>query len=96
MSQAKRLMEHHESQRQAAIDICLAAKVLRACEYHGDILLEGDREEEYAYRVGNKRFTGGELEGTFKTRQEMTDAIKAAIENEPCMSCPRCDKMLAD
>ena len=91
------MMEHAESQRQAAIDICLAAKVLRVCEFHGDIILEGPRENEYAYRVGNARFTAGELEGTFKFREEMTDAIKAAIESEPCIgSCPRCDKLLAD
>ena len=63
MSQAKRMMEHAESQRLAAVDICLAAKVLRVCEFHGDIILEGPSEDEYAYRVGNAKFTKDELEG---------------------------------
>jgi hypothetical protein len=91
-----RLLEEQEARRDAAIDIAIRAKVLRVCEFHGDVLMGGSAEPEHAYRVGNAKFTAGELEGIFKSRPEMTDSIKAAIDEIALDDCPRCAKMRED
>jgi hypothetical protein len=70
---------------------------LRRCEWHPDIVMEGDRtRHEDAYRLGNARFTRGDFSGVFATRRQMTDAIKNAENEDGLNSCPRCDKLLAD
>jgi hypothetical protein len=97
MSGTKRLLERLEEQRSTAIAIAIAAKVLRRCEYHEDILVNtGAPDVSYAYRVGNAKLKAGELGDTFTSSREMTDAVKAAIDEHVLDYCPRCDKMLAD
>lgn len=95
MSGAKRMLEDVETRRIGAIDIALTAKALRTCDFHGDVLLEGNGDVEYAYRVGNKKFSAGELKGIFASRRDMTDAVKAAIE-DAVDECYRCAKLLND
>ena len=65
-------------------------------EFHSEIVwdLSGDRED--AYKLGNARFSKGELLNHFESRRELTDAIKAAIEQSGMDGCPRCAKMLED
>lgn len=82
--------------RDAAIGIALKVGLLRQCEWCGTVL-EGDRtRHEQAYRLGNVKFTRGQLAGVFVTRREMTDAIKVAENEHGLDDCPRCDKLLAD
>ena len=80
MSFAKRLMEHHEHQRDVAISIAIQAGALKRCEYHSDCVFDGGSDPQGAYKLGNAKFTSGELKGTFDERTEMTDCIKKAIE----------------
>ena len=54
--------------------------------------LSGDRED--AYKLGNARFSKGELLNHFESRRELTDAITDAIEQSGMDGCPRCAKML--
>jgi hypothetical protein len=97
MGVAKRLMEHHEHQRGVAVSIAIQAGVLMVCEYHEDCVFDGGRDPEGAYKLGNAKFTAGELTEVFETRKEMTDSIKDAIEDNYGISkCPRCAKMLED
>jgi hypothetical protein len=88
MSEAKRLLAHFEEQQWVAKGIAIDAGVLRVCEFHGEAF-ESDPDREPAYRLGNRRFSAGKMEGIFESRHEMTDAIKSAIEDQPdeCVSC---------
>jgi len=94
---SKYLLERMEERRSRAIDIAIAAKVLRVCEYHGDVVMTmGLVDESYAYRVGNAKLKAGELGDTFESPREMTDAVKAAINEHYLDYCPRCEKLLED
>jgi hypothetical protein len=97
MGVTKRLMEHYENQRDVAIRIAIQAGVLKRCEIHSDCVFGGGSDSQGAYKLGNSKFTAGELEGIFDERTEMTDCIKKAIEEHHAIDeCPRCAKMLAD
>lgn len=96
MSQAKRMLEAEETRRDAAIRIAIVAKVLHPCENHPDILLDSGEDIQGAYRIGNAKFSAGELSGIFDSRRQMTDAIKAVVSDHPLEDCPICEKMLAD
>src|SRR5882762_8033140 len=97
MGATKRLMEHYENQRNAAITIAIQAGVLKRCENHADYVFDGGSDPTGAYKLGNSKFTAGELEGIFNSRKEMTDCMKKAIqEHSATDECQRCAKMLAD
>ena len=97
MSGVKRLMEHQEEQRNTALRIAVQAGALKICGYHGDCVFDGGSDPQGAYKLGNFRFSAGELEGTFESRTEMCDTIKSVIEEHWAIDkCPRCEKMLED
>ena len=96
MGRAKDEMMRHDAQIQEATGIAVEAGVLRTCEYHTDITMEGGADPQEAYKIGNARFTRGELQARFESRKELTDAIKAAIDEIALDECPLCAKMLAD
>jgi hypothetical protein len=92
MSGAKRLMERAETVRSAAIGIALQAGTLNHCMIHEDCIIEGNGDVEGAYRLGNYKFSRGELAGIFESRREMTDAIKAVVEENGGAECPQCSR----
>jgi hypothetical protein len=87
MSQAKRLLEAQEEKHRVAMGIVIAAGVVKRCEFHEDCLFMGDADKGSAYKLGNYKFSKDELAHVFETRNEMNDAIKAAIEE-----CARCNQ----
>lgn len=78
--------------------IAVEAKVLRVCELHPDVFFDGGSLDfSDAYRLGNDRFSRGELTDIFESRREMTDTIKFVVEdNYGPESCWACDKLLKD
>lgn len=93
MSGAKRLLEEQEERWRVAIGIALAAKVVRVCEFHTHILIDNsDGDFTPAYRKGNARLSAGELGSIFKSPRDLTDTIKAAVEDQALDGCPHCDK----
>jgi hypothetical protein len=86
-----------ESPWSAAMAIAIKAKVMSQCEYHPDqfMLVDGGNIED-AYRIGNAKFTAGELKGVFETRREMTDKIKGIVDDYALDYCGICYKMLRD
>jgi len=97
MGYYKDLLAKHEDQRDVAISIAVAAKVLCRCEWHPDIVMDaGVLDPSYAYRVGNAKLKAGELGDTFGSPREMTDSVKAAIEEHALDYCPLCDKLMKD
>ena len=85
------MMEHKDNQRAVATDIALRAGVLVRCEFHETVYdaLAGD--DAAAHELGNSLFSSGELKGVFSDREEMTDAIQAAIDEAgpECYSCAK-------
>ena len=96
MGRAKDEMMRREEQIEEATDIAVKAGVLSRCEYHPEIVWDNFGDHEDAYKIGNARFTAGELQTRFESRRELTNAIKAAIEEAGMDGCPICAKMLAD
>jgi len=91
MSMVKRLTEHQEEKCRVAEQIAIEAGVLKRCEYHGELYEFDSMDKTPAYKLGNYKFTKGELKGIFDERREMTDAIQAAIE-EAGMGCVGCSE----
>jgi hypothetical protein len=91
MGAMKQQMMHEQEQREEATRIAVDAGVLKSCPYHGEVYdpLNGDNTP--AYKLGNYRFSRGELNVEFSSRPEMLDAIKAAIEDAG-MECGYCAK----
>ena len=94
MGQMKRLLEQQEEQRAWGGQIALEAGVLKRCKFH-DCVYYADGEKTPAYKLGNYKFSKGELTKIFSDRTELTDAIKDAIE-EAALSCWVCDKIKND
>ena len=93
MGSTKRLLDDYEAMRTAALTIAIKAGVLGACEFHDDGIYQTGEEIEGAYKLGNAQFTAGELGDVFPARRDMTDAIKAVVEDHPAEECTRCAKM---
>ena len=91
MSRIKRYMEALEVKRQLALRIALDAQVLSQCEIH-EYVIEGRADVQSAYRLGNARFSAGELADTFQNRKDMTQSIKTIVQEYQCAECPACAK----
>ena len=89
MGFAKRLLEHRELQQSVALGIACEAGNVVECEFHEGIFIDQYSDPSDAYRLGNSKFSKGELDEVFYDRREMTDAIKAAID-ESGTECPAC------
>ncbi len=96
MGLTKRLMELQEAQCEEATNIAVEAGCLEQCEYHSDMVWETFEDPAEAYKIGNARFTANELQTEFRSRRELTDAIKEAIEEAGIDGCSICTKVLED
>ena len=76
--------------------IAVAAGVLAQCEIHPECVWEVALTTDDAYKLGNHRFDKGLLHNHFKTRKELMDAIKAAIDDSGLEGCPSCANALRD
>ena len=90
MGIAKRMMEENEQQLGVAINIAVEADVLAQCEFHNDVFFEGSEDITEAYKLGNAKFSRGELEGDFDDRTQMTDLIKEVVEENCADECHSC------
>ena len=86
-----RLMEIYEEQRGVAEQIAIDAGMLKRCQYHDEVYQWDILDTTPAYKLGNYKFTKGELKGIFDDRKDMTDAIKKAIElaGDECGRCAK-------
>jgi hypothetical protein len=97
MGATKAILALQEQQRDAAIGIAIKTRVLRVCEFHGEVFAAHEFIDlEPAYRRASRKFKRGEFGGLFESQRELTDEIKEAV-NEFCWDeCPYCWKMLKD
>jgi len=91
MGMTKELMLEMQARQDIAENIAVEAKVLSRCEWHR-YAYQGDWDYTAAYMLGNRKYSHGELPGTFHSRREMTDAIKDAVDNAP-LDCLHCEKL---
>ena len=91
MGRAKKNSEHNETQRYIAKSIACEAGCIEECKYHEGTFVDLLSDPADAFRLGNSKFTRGELDRVFRTRKEMTDEIKAAIKDaaDECYACAR-------
>ncbi|MYM69243.1 hypothetical protein GTP45_20715 [Pseudoduganella sp. FT55W] len=92
MGGAKRMMEEEESKRQVALGIAIEAGVLEQCPSHDDCVYLGGEEIESAYKLANYKVSHGELADVFDDRREMTDIIKAVVDDNSADECYACTK----
>jgi hypothetical protein len=79
-----------DSQYMEAEEIAVQAEVLEKCELHEEVYDPGGGDLQDAYKLGNYKFSRGEV-ASFGDRREMTDAIKAVVE-QAAMECYTCAK----
>lgn len=82
---------HEEAQWDEAIRIAVDAGVLKRCHIHDYVYdpLNGDNSP--AYKLGNYRLSNRLLEVGFSSSRELTDTIKAVVEDS-AMECGYCAK----
>lgn len=93
MGYTKRMMEEEEQRRGIALGIAIEAGVISRCEFHEDCTFDGGADVEDAYRLGNSKYSRGELGDYFKNRRHLTDTIKDVVEDnngvDECQICAR-------
>ena len=90
MGLTKRIWEQRQDKRSVAQWIACKAGCLKECEFHEGTFVNQHSDPTDAFRLGNSMFKG-KLDKVFDTRKEITDEIKAAIEEsaDECYSCVR-------
>lgn len=86
------MKDSHDHQREVAAQIARRAGAIAECDFHGE-LYDNDCAEE-AYKLGNKLFDS-EFRDVFRSRREMTDAIKEVID-DTAWECGSCDRNFND
>lgn len=95
MGTMKHLAEKLESQRLAAINIAVNSNVLRRCENHDEVIMEGSEDIVEAKTLGAREFELGKFKGTFSNVNEMNQIIKEVVEkNSYLTKCPECSKKM--
>jgi ea8.5-like protein len=74
------------------LGLAISAGVLGVCAVHGDTIIAGSGEFEDAYKLGNAKFTAGELTGVFENRREMADYIRQVVEENADGECNQCNR----
>jgi len=81
-----------QDQQAEAEELAVERGILKKCYLHSDFTYQVDDDLERMYRTAAWKFKRGEISGQFANQLELTDALKAAVENAPT-KCPRCEKM---
>jgi hypothetical protein len=85
---ARQLLEE-QAQLRAAVNIALTARTVKVCTHHPDVLLRGTEDIARAFSLGNFKFSADELNDVFDSAHQVTDAIKAIVQ-QVLADCPKC------
>lgn len=86
MDDTKQMIE----KRETAIQIALAAGVLKECEYHKGCFFKGNEELNKAFAIADNQYSEGKHTHEFKDKKEMTDIIREAVEEHSAEQCSSC------
>lgn len=89
MGAMKDQMLHEKDQRTEAIRIAVDAGILNRCPYHDYVYAPLNGDYTPAYKLGNYRLSHGLLDVRFSNSRELTDTIKAVVEDS-AMECGYC------
>ena len=78
-----------------AEDLAVAWGMLKRCRWHCDFVYQVDWDMERIFRTAAWKFKQGEIPGGFVDQRELTDTLKALVEDAP-MECPRCEATRED
>ena len=81
-----------QDQQAEAEELAVEWGILKWCYLHSDFTYQVDWDLDRMYRTAAWKFKRGEISGQFADQRELTDALKAVVEDAP-MRCPRCEKM---
>lgn len=90
MEDTKRMAEEENRKYKIAIQIALAAGVLKECEYHEGLFFKGDKEISKAFAMANDQYLQGKYDRDFRDKKEMTDTIIEIVgqySSDYCSSC---------
>ena len=95
MGAAKRELERQDAMYEIGVNLAVRAKVVRECKYHdGEYVHCG--EEERAYKLASALYRDGDPSLLdFRSRKELTDTVKAAID-DAAWECARCEKWMRE
>ena len=89
----KHVLDEQDWLRRLAIAVLCTAGVMKECEFHDEVYLEGSGELEAAYKLAHSSVTTGEIllpAGT--TRRDFTDLIKEVYADECAAECYFCSR----
>ena len=92
----KHLLAEEEGKRQIALSIAIEAGVIEECDNHDNTFFQGGTDIEDAYKLGNSKWSKGELQNIFANRREMTDIIQDVVEENCAFECASCAIWLED
>jgi hypothetical protein len=81
-----------QDQQSMAEELAVEWGFLKRCYLHCDFTYQVDWDLERMYRTAAWKFKQGEISGPFTDQRELTDSLKAVVEDAP-VRCPRCDAM---
>ena len=87
----KDLMLEAEERAAIAEDIAVEAGTLKRCPWH-ELAYQDDWDMDRLYRIAARRFKRGDIPGRFYSQRDLSDALKAVVEDAP-LDCPRCEKL---
>jgi hypothetical protein len=79
-------------QQSNAEELAVEWGFLKRCFFHCDFTYQVDWDLERMYRTAARKFKQGEISGPFIDQRELTDSLKAVVEDAPT-KCLRCEKM---
>lgn len=92
-----RLADLRDEQQEFAMIVLLETDVLRTCEIHEHITMNGGADIEEAYDLGEERFNSDENSVPFDSVDEMKEEIrKVYIDHSFNDSCELCAKWERD
>ena len=91
MSLSRFQIESLQERWDEAIEIAIKGGALQRCKYHEHVVLDVFGDPETTYKIANAKFTSGELQAEFASRRDLTDTIKAVIDdaNLECWACAK-------
>lgn len=95
MGMTKELYLEGLERQDIAEELAVEAGILKRCEWHVGFTYQDDWDLERVFRMAAWRFKRGDIPGPFYSQRDLTDAIKAVVDDAP-MECPRCEKMRAE
>ncbi|WP_438730264.1 hypothetical protein ACR9YC_04165 [Parasphingorhabdus sp. DH2-15] len=95
MGGAKRAMEEQQDRFQMGLALCIEVDAIEECEHHPGTYYQSSADLDDVYKFANAGVSAGRIKLPDRmSRRDLTDAIKAAYEDNSGLDyCSSCDKI---